>query len=161
MIKLVLSHLKTLPAFTLGFIFISSQKKYQERMSAREGSGTSGGGGGTSIVSARETFETLMEMSRLLNTGLDETTLALCVRLCESGANPEALAKVITELQRAIGYRQGQPSTLTELKRIVDSTPNMSEEDVRKMTSHAKKSRAVQGSAWRAFSTFEAINTLH
>ncbi|XP_018006974.1 mitotic-spindle organizing protein 1-like [Hyalella azteca] len=58
------------------------------------------GGGQTSVLSARETFETLMEISRLLNTGLDETTLALCVRLCESGANPEALAKVITELQR-------------------------------------------------------------
>ena len=31
---------------------------------------------------------------------MDETTLALCVRLCENGSNPEALAKVITELQR-------------------------------------------------------------
>ncbi|XP_069943115.1 mitotic-spindle organizing protein 1-like, partial [Cherax quadricarinatus] len=44
---------------------------------------------------------TWMTASKLtLNTGLDETTLALCVRLCDNGANPEALAKVITELQR-------------------------------------------------------------
>lgn len=53
-----------------------------------------------SVVTAKETFQTLMEISKLLNTGLDETTLAICVRLCENGANPEALAKVITELQR-------------------------------------------------------------
>ncbi|XP_066945606.1 mitotic-spindle organizing protein 1-like [Macrobrachium rosenbergii] len=53
-----------------------------------------------SVVNAKETFQILMEISKLLNTGLDETTLALCVRLCESGANPEALAKVIMELQR-------------------------------------------------------------
>ncbi|XP_037800205.1 mitotic-spindle organizing protein 1 [Penaeus vannamei] len=52
------------------------------------------------VVTAKETFQILMEVSKLLNTGLDETTLAICVRLCESGANPEALAKVITELQR-------------------------------------------------------------
>ena len=36
----------------------------------------------------------------MLLAGLDETTLALCVRLCENGANPEALAKVVMELQR-------------------------------------------------------------
>ncbi len=42
----------------------------------------------------------LMEMSRLLNTGLDAETLAICVRLCENGVNPEALAMVIHELRR-------------------------------------------------------------
>ncbi|KAK6183968.1 hypothetical protein SNE40_002288 [Patella caerulea] len=52
------------------------------------------------ISSARETMETLMEISSLLNTGLDEETLATCVRLCESGVNPEALALVIKELRR-------------------------------------------------------------
>ena len=39
-------------------------------------------------------------MSQLLNTGLDADTLALCVRLCENGINPEALALVIQELRR-------------------------------------------------------------
>ncbi|XP_076046991.1 mitotic-spindle organizing protein 1-like isoform X4 [Oratosquilla oratoria] len=53
-------------------------------------------------MTAKETFQTLMEMSKLLNTGLDETTLALCVRLCECGANPESLAKVIVELRREV-----------------------------------------------------------
>jgi mitotic-spindle organizing protein 1 len=42
-----------------------------------------------------------MEMSNLLNTGLDADTLAICVRLCENGVNPEALAMVIQELRRA------------------------------------------------------------
>ncbi|ELU12816.1 hypothetical protein CAPTEDRAFT_88360, partial [Capitella teleta] len=42
----------------------------------------------------------LMEMSRLLNTGLDRETLTTCVRLCKEGINPEALALVIQELRR-------------------------------------------------------------
>ena len=46
-------------------------------------------------------FVVLMEMSNLLNTGLDADTLAICVRLCENGVNPEALAMVIQELRRA------------------------------------------------------------
>jgi hypothetical protein len=35
------------------------------------------------IVEVRETFATLSEISRLLNTGLDQDTLVTCVRLCE------------------------------------------------------------------------------
>jgi len=56
----------------------------------------SGGG----ILEAKETFRLLQEMSRLLNTGLDDETLAICVRLCEKGANPEALASVVRDLRR-------------------------------------------------------------
>ena len=41
------------------------------------------GSSGSKIVDARETFSTLLEMSKLLNTGLDAETLAICVRLCE------------------------------------------------------------------------------
>lgn len=58
------------------------------------------GSSGSKIVDARETFSTLLEMSKLLNTGLDAETLAICVRLCEQGANPEALATIIRELRR-------------------------------------------------------------
>ncbi|KAH7059231.1 mitotic-spindle organizing gamma-tubulin ring associated-domain-containing protein, partial [Linnemannia elongata] len=42
----------------------------------------------------------LTEMSSILNTGLDRETLSVCVSLCESGVNPEALAAVIKELRR-------------------------------------------------------------
>ena len=52
------------------------------------------------ILSAKETFSTLQELSRLLNTGLDQESLSLCVRLCENGANPEALATVIREIRK-------------------------------------------------------------
>jgi hypothetical protein len=31
-------------------------------------------------------------MATILNTGLDRDTVALCISLCERGANPEALA---------------------------------------------------------------------
>lgn len=41
-----------------------------------------------------------MEISKLLNTGLDAETVATCVRLCENGVNPEALVLVIQELRR-------------------------------------------------------------
>ncbi|KAK7098679.1 hypothetical protein V1264_002925 [Littorina saxatilis] len=57
-------------------------------------------GGKPKVSTARETLDTLVEMSKLLNTGLDADTLALCVRLCESGINPEALALVVQELRR-------------------------------------------------------------
>ncbi|KAL1021734.1 hypothetical protein UPYG_G00017310 [Umbra pygmaea] len=49
----------------------------------------------------RETMDVLLEMSRLLNTGLDMESLSICVRLCEQGINPEALSSVIKELRKA------------------------------------------------------------
>ncbi|KAK3838767.1 MAG: mitotic-spindle organizing gamma-tubulin ring associated-domain-containing protein [Linnemannia elongata] len=49
---------------------------------------------------ARQAMDILTEMSSILNTGLDRVTLSVCVSLCESGVNPEALAAVIKELRR-------------------------------------------------------------
>ncbi|KAM3863313.1 mitotic-spindle organizing protein 1 [Diretmus argenteus] len=49
----------------------------------------------------RETMDVLLEISRLLNTGLDMESLSICVRLCEQGINPEALSSVIKELRKA------------------------------------------------------------
>ena len=40
------------------------------------------------------------EISDLLNTGLDDETLRVCVQLLEAGVNPEALATVVRELRR-------------------------------------------------------------
>ena len=42
------------------------------------------------------------DISDLLNTGLDDDTLKVCVQLIESGVNPEAVASVVLELRRAI-----------------------------------------------------------
>ena len=40
------------------------------------------------------------EISDLLNTGLDDETLKVCVQLLEAGVNAEALASVVLELRR-------------------------------------------------------------
>ncbi|XP_072332235.1 mitotic-spindle organizing protein 1 [Scyliorhinus torazame] len=53
------------------------------------------------LNAVRETMDVLLEISRLLNTGLDMESLSICVRLCEQGINPEALASVIKELRKA------------------------------------------------------------
>jgi mitotic-spindle organizing protein 1 len=70
----------------------------------KEGSGRSNQNNsqsaGSQILEAKETFANLLELSKLLNTGLDADSLALCVRLCERGAHPEALATVVRELRR-------------------------------------------------------------
>ncbi|KAJ7583218.1 mitotic-spindle organizing gamma-tubulin ring associated-domain-containing protein [Mycena floridula] len=52
------------------------------------------------LSSAQQTLDILYEMSQLLNTQLDKETLTTCVRMIESGVNPEALAAVIQELRR-------------------------------------------------------------
>jgi len=54
------------------------------------------------VNAARKTFQTLQQISKLLNTNLDSTTLGICVRLCENGVNPQALATVVKELQREV-----------------------------------------------------------
>ncbi|GFS71227.1 hypothetical protein NPIL_526721 [Nephila pilipes] len=36
------------------------------------------------MLEAKEVFGLLQEMARLMNTGLDDETLAICVRLCNS-----------------------------------------------------------------------------
>ncbi|KAJ6581421.1 mitotic-spindle organizing gamma-tubulin ring associated-domain-containing protein [Mycena capillaripes] len=58
------------------------------------------------IASAQQTLDILHEMSQLLNTQLDKETLTTCVRMIESGVNPEALAAVIQELRRENGRLQ-------------------------------------------------------
>ena len=40
-------------------------------------------------------LETLMNISNILDTGLDMQTLSVCIQLCELGVNPEAIATVI------------------------------------------------------------------
>ena len=63
----------------------------------------------------------LMEISKLLNTGLDSETLTICVRLCESGVNPEALALVIQELRREVATLKASRITSHRIKLICDN----------------------------------------
>ena len=54
----------------------------------------------------REALDTLTEISTILNTGLDSEAIAICMKLCEAGVNPEALARVILELRREAAVLQ-------------------------------------------------------
>lgn len=45
-------------------------------------------------------FPVVKEISDLLNTGLDDETLKICLQLLEAGVNPEALATVVIELRK-------------------------------------------------------------
>lgn len=64
------------------------------------------------LEESKETLEVLYEISQLLNTGLDRTSLGLLVSLCENGVNPEALAAVVKELKResaSLKMAEGRP----------------------------------------------------
>lgn len=43
--------------------------------------------------------KTLYNMSHLLNTGLSAETLDVCIRLCEAGVHPEALADIVSAIR--------------------------------------------------------------
>ena len=65
-------------------------------------SSSGAGAAAANLNAVREAMEkSLLEISRILNTGLDMETLSVCVRLCEQGINPEALSSVIKELRKA------------------------------------------------------------
>ncbi|OXG89345.1 mitotic-spindle organizing protein 1 [Cryptococcus neoformans Gb118] len=51
------------------------------------------------LRNARETIDSLYDLSQLLQTGLDKGTLSICVGMIEQGANPDTLAAVIKELR--------------------------------------------------------------
>uniref|UniRef100_A0A9L0T0I9 Mitotic spindle organizing protein 1 n=1 Tax=Equus caballus TaxID=9796 RepID=A0A9L0T0I9_HORSE len=70
-------------------------------MASSSGGGAAAGAAAANLNAVRETMDVLLEISRILNTGLDMETLSICVRLCEQGINPEALSSVIKELRKA------------------------------------------------------------
>lgn len=43
--------------------------------------------------------KTLFNISHLLNTGLSAETLDVCIRLCEAGVHPEALADIVNSIR--------------------------------------------------------------
>ncbi|WVQ72593.1 mitotic-spindle organizing protein 1 [Cryptococcus sp. DSM 104548] len=52
------------------------------------------------LQTARETIDSLYDLSQLLQTGLDKNTLSICVGMIEQGANPDTLAAVVRELHK-------------------------------------------------------------
>jgi len=77
---------------------------------SRSSTSSNQGSGPSQTVAARETFQVLLELSKLLNTGLDAETLAICVRLCENGVKPEALALVINQARQQGGVAKSTSS---------------------------------------------------
>ena len=55
----------------------------------------------------------LLEISNILNTGLDRETLSILVNLCEAGVHPEALAAVVKELRREAAAIELEEETLS------------------------------------------------
>ncbi|MCJ1440045.1 MAG: hypothetical protein MMC23_000527 [Stictis urceolatum] len=49
---------------------------------------------------AKEVVDVLLEISTLLNTGLNRSQLSICVSMIEHGTNPEALAAVVKEMRK-------------------------------------------------------------
>jgi mitotic-spindle organizing protein 1 len=62
------------------------------------------------LDSASQTVDVVYQLSLLLNTGLDRSTVALLIGLCECGVNPEALATVVQELRREAEATPLRPS---------------------------------------------------
>ncbi|KFH01088.1 c13orf37, related protein [Toxoplasma gondii MAS] len=58
--------------------------------------------GGNDDGDGQETMEILMEISTLLDTGLDRATLQILVELVEQGVHPEALSRVVLEMRREL-----------------------------------------------------------
>mmetsp|Transcript_14654 Transcript_14654/g.21569 ORF Transcript_14654/g.21569 Transcript_14654/m.21569 type:complete len:84 (+) Transcript_14654:33-284(+) len=55
-----------------------------------------------------ECFDSLFEISNLLNTGLDRESLQIIIKLCSIGANPTALATVVKELRQEGSNQKSQ-----------------------------------------------------
>uniref|UniRef100_A0A1B0C882 Mitotic-spindle organizing gamma-tubulin ring associated n=1 Tax=Lutzomyia longipalpis TaxID=7200 RepID=A0A1B0C882_LUTLO len=62
---------------------------------------------GSQDESVRQTLHTL---SQLLDTGLSSECLDICIRLCECGVNPQALADIVKQIRReAAGLEKSDP----------------------------------------------------
>ncbi|KAK7205327.1 hypothetical protein BZA70DRAFT_153024 [Myxozyma melibiosi] len=50
-------------------------------------------------LSDDDILDKLYEVALLLDAGIDKQTIATCIKLCDSGMSPEALAKMISGLK--------------------------------------------------------------
>lgn len=51
------------------------------------------------LQQAQKMRRTIQNISQLLNTGLTAETLDICIRLCEAGVHPQALADIINSVK--------------------------------------------------------------
>ncbi|CAH0487892.1 unnamed protein product [Peronospora farinosa] len=87
-------------------------------------------------ASRAEIMETVYELSRLLNTGLDRDTLAILMALIQKGVNPEALATVVKDLRKeaaaAAKQQQQQMETPRERTTFTGSKQPLSTQEFQK-----------------------------
>ncbi|PNH00843.1 Mitotic-spindle organizing protein 1B [Tetrabaena socialis] len=69
-------------------------------MEAGRTSYKAGGSKQDAIEVPHRAFEAALELSQILDTGLDKETLSVLLELLDCGVNPEALATVVRELRR-------------------------------------------------------------
>ena len=62
----------------------------------------------------------LMEISTILNTGLDRASLSILLSMLEHGVHPEALARVVLELDREL---LNVKSKEQDISRVADVSP--------------------------------------
>ncbi|GAB9463418.1 hypothetical protein Gpo141_00000880 [Globisporangium polare] len=94
-------------------------------------SGANESGGVTATRS--EVMETVYELSRLLNTGLDRETLAILMALIQKGVNPEALAAVVKDLRKdaasASSTQSAPAATTTTTERTFTGKQPLTQQD--------------------------------
>lgn len=54
----------------------------------------------TILQQSQKIRKNIQNISQLLNTGLSTETLDICMKLCEAGVHPQALADVIIAIQQ-------------------------------------------------------------
>lgn len=47
------------------------------------------------------------EISQVLRTGLSPEALDICIKLCEAGAHPNALANVVSQIRKSCASSEG------------------------------------------------------
>lgn len=65
----------------------------------------------SNVQKSSEAFNIVYQISEILDTGLDQETLAILIGLCEAGVNPEALATLVKELRREVAALKSSEQT--------------------------------------------------
>lgn len=56
----------------------------------------------TNIADNPTVRKNLLAVSEMINTGLSKESLDICIRLCEAGLHPLALAEVVNQIRREV-----------------------------------------------------------
>ncbi|KAE8906118.1 hypothetical protein PF005_g6708 [Phytophthora fragariae] len=83
-------------------------------------------------ASRAEVMETVYELSRLLNTGLDRDTLAILMALIQKGVNPEALAAVVKDLRKDAAEQHQQQTEAPRERTFTGGKQPLSTQELQK-----------------------------